>query len=135
MKRSPNHNTPLRMLTAAVLVGALSTAANALTLSTPVVDNYGTAANTDCIVTNVGTAPIKVANLTIINFGGTTVAPDFSTCPISPATLAPHASCEAVSSTTVSTWCTATASGNFRLMLNSTDSATGDTRAVAPGTK
>jgi hypothetical protein len=115
----------------AVVALALYSTAHATTLSTPAVDSFN-GENCDCIVTNTNSKPLAVTSVGIFNFLGASVITHDECTGV---TLAPNKSCEFESLGGGTTYCTATAKGPFRLMLNSTDSVTNRTLATAPGTK
>jgi len=127
-------NTTLAGLATALL---LTTTAHAGTLTTSLVFSNGTTATAaSCDVTNIGPGPISVASVQLFNVGGTQVVFNLNACPVPPATLPPHASCLAVASPFApGGYCTATATGRFRLSLNLINASTNDTIETVAGTK
>jgi hypothetical protein len=126
------------LFTAAVLLAATRTVANAATtLTTPAIDSVGPVAVADCIVTNISSSPVLVSSLQLFWSDGTEISPDYNSCPIPPATLPAHASCHADKVPTDTAYCTATASSSkIRLSLNLLDVSNSDrTMVTVPGTK
>jgi hypothetical protein len=115
----------------------LSTTAGAGTLTTAfVVSNGLTARGVTCDVTNVSTRPITVTSVQLFDAAGDDVTFGSNRCPVPPATLAPHATCEAIKDPfSPGGYCTTTASGKFRLALNLLDNANNDTIETVEGAK
>jgi hypothetical protein len=115
-----------------VLALALSATANATTLATGAVAiNNGDV--THCYVTNIGTKPLTVTTVAMVTLDGSSAA-EIDDC--TGRMISPNHSCEFenVDGVPGAFYCTATANGSFRLMLNAAGSGGGNLRAV-PGTK
>ncbi len=131
-------NIPLTVFLTALAVLSFGPSATAATLSTPLVlSNGATSTGAYCDVTNVGTNPILITSVQLFDGSGNLVAFDSNSCPVPPATLPPHSSCEggAFPPFTAAGYCTVTAgSSKIRLMLNLLDNLN-NTVVSVPGTK
>jgi hypothetical protein len=80
------------MLIVGALVFLAAEAQGATTLTTPfVLANVGQRAA--CIVTNIDSGKPITVTLELVDVQGVTVPPEFNTCPVPPATLAPRVTC------------------------------------------
>ena len=121
-----------------VLTGVLvATIACAGTLTTSlVISNGTTVTGVTCDVTNIGSNPTTVTAVQLFDASGTDIAFDSNSCPVSPATLAPHATCEGIKVPfSTGGYCTATAGGKFRLSLNLLTTPDNNTIETVQGTK
>jgi hypothetical protein len=114
-----------------------STTAGAGTLTTSLVFSSGTTATgVACSVTNIGTKPTTVTAVQLFDLFGTEIALEGNDCPVPPATLPPHASCQGLKDPFASAgYCTATAGGKFRLSLNLFTEIGNNTIETVQGTK
>jgi len=125
----------LLLIVTGVLVTPIARAGT-LTTSLVISNGHTIATGVFCEVTNIGTKPTTVTAVQLFNGAGTEIAFDSNDCPVPPATLLPHATCEAGKDPfSTGGYCTATAGGKFRLSLNLLGETDNNTIEVVQGTK